>query len=367
MSVTREQSAAVSAAARQMTAAVLYGQQDIRIEQVPVPEPAAGEIVVAVKAALTCGTDLKVYRRGYHAKMLIPPALFGHELAGVVESVGEGVTNFRVGDRVVALNSAPCGECFFCEREQPNLCEDILFNNGAYAQFLRVPARIVQKNTLLLPEEMAFEHAALTEPLACVVHGINESEAALRIEPGDTVVVIGAGPIGLMYMNVAQMKGYRVIAVVKHAAQVELARHFGAAEVVLTTATDDPVAAVRALTPHGRGVDLAIEAVAQPMTWEWAVDMVRAGGLVNFYGGPPAGTKVALDTNRLHYSDLTLKASFHHTPKAVRQAFALIADPRFHAADLITDHAPLAELDRVLQGFLSRTSATHAIKTAILP
>lgn len=352
---------------RLMQAAVLYGQQDVRIEQVPVPEPKAGELIVAVKAALTCGTDLKVYRRGYHAKMLIPPALFGHELAGVVSAVGEGVTNFSVGDRVVALNSAPCGECFFCQREQPNLCDDILFNNGAYAQFLRVPARIAQKNTLLVPESMAFEHAALTEPLACVVHGMNESEAALALRPGDTVAVIGAGPIGLMYINVAQIAGYRVIAVVKHAAQVALARHFGAAEVVLITENSDAVAEVRALTPGERGVDLAIEAVAQPMTWEWAVDMVRAGGLVNFYGGPPSGTKVALDTNRLHYSDLTLKASFHHTPKAVRQAFALISDPRFRAADLVTNRAPLADLNQVFQGFLSRTSTSHAIKTAILP
>src|SRR6202012_636415 len=125
---------------QEMTAAVLYGQEDVRMKRVPVPAPGPGEIVVRVKAALTCGTDLKVYRRGYHARMLVPPALFGHELAGVVHAVGEGVTKFREGDRVVALNSAPCGQCFYCERNQPNLCDDLLFNNGAYAEFIRIPA-----------------------------------------------------------------------------------------------------------------------------------------------------------------------------------------------------------------------------------
>src|SRR5580658_1337500 len=143
-----------------MLAAVLYGQEDVRIEQVSVPHAGPGEIIVRVSAALTCGTDLKVFRRGYHAKMIQPPALFGHELAGVVAEVGEGVTNFAVGDRVVPINSAPCGECYFCKRGQENLCEDLLFNNGAYAEYIRISERIVQKNTLRVPEFVSLEHAA---------------------------------------------------------------------------------------------------------------------------------------------------------------------------------------------------------------
>ena len=175
-----------------MKAAILHGREDIRIERVPVPEAAPGELIVRVEAALTCGTDLKVFRRGYHARMIVPPALFGHELAGTVVEAGEGVTDFAPGDRVVALNSAPCGQCFFCGRGQENLCDDLLFNNGAYAEFIRIPARIVAKNTLHVPGHVPLEHAALTEPLACAVHGFEDSNA----HPGDTIAVIGGGPLG---------------------------------------------------------------------------------------------------------------------------------------------------------------------------
>lgn len=351
-------------AAQEMTAAVLHGKEDIRIERVPVPEAAAGEIVIKVGAALTCGTDLKVYRRGYHAKMLVPPALFGHEVAGTVHALGEGVTRFALGDRVVALNSAPCDACFYCERKQWNLCDNIIFNNGAYAEFIRIPARIMEKNTLAIPAGVPFEHAALTEPLACVVRGLDECEAAIETRPGDTVAVIGAGPIGLMFMHAAQIAGYRVIAVVKRDEQIEAAKTFGAAEVLQTTQVEDVVAAVRALTPDGRGVDMAIEAVATPATWEWAVDMVRKGGVVNFFGGCAAGTKVSLDTNRLHYNDIKLLASFHHTPVTARKAFALVTGGQFKCAEYITGRARLAELDSVFKKLMSRT---NDIKTAILP
>ena len=214
-----------------MQAAVLHGREDIRIEQVPIPKAEAGELIVRVGAALTCGTDLKVFRRGYHARMIVPPALFGHELAGTVVEAGEGVTDFAPGDRVVALNSAPCGQCYFCERGQENLCDDLLFNNGAYAEFIRIPARIVAKNTLHVPDHVPLEHAALTEPLACAVHGFEDS----RPRPGDTVAVIGGGPLGLMILHVAALAGCEVIAIVKHDGQVEAARQLGAAHVVQTT------------------------------------------------------------------------------------------------------------------------------------
>lgn len=351
--------------ANKMTAAVLYGKEDLRIERLPVPAAGPGEIVVRVAAALTCGTDLKVYRRGYHAKMLKPPIPFGHELAGFVEEVGAGVTKFRAGDRVVALNSAPCDACYYCRHNQQNLCDDLLFNNGAYAEYIRIPARIVEKNTLHVPARVPFEHAALTEPLACVVRGLEESNA----QAGDSVVVIGAGPIGLMFIHTAQLEGLHVTAVVKRDEQVEAARIFGAEHVVQTTTVDDVVAAVRALTPGQRGVDIAIEAVATPATWQQAVEMVRKGGTVNFFGGCAAGTKVELDTNRLHYNDITLKASFHHTPATARTAFDLIASGRFKCREYITGRAPLASVDKVFRRLTDRSvdSKTADIKTAIIP
>ncbi len=348
-----------------MTAAVLYGKEDLRLEQVALPRAGAGEIILRVGAALTCGTDLKVYRRGYHALMLTPPIAFGHEVAGVISEVGEGVTGFQPGDRVVALNSAPCDRCFWCAKGQQNLCEDLLFNNGAYAEYMRVPARIVEKNTLHVPGGTLLEHAALTEPLACVVRGMEESRAAA----GDTMVVIGAGPIGLMFMHVAELSGVRVIAVVRRESQRSAATLFGATEVVVAEGDGETVERVRALTSDGRGVDVAIEAVATPKTWAWAVGMVRRGGVVNFFGGPPSGTLVSFDTNRLHYGDIKLLASFHHTPATCRTAFDLLRSGLFKCADYITGRAGLGEVPELFQQMSVRNGGSGVlnIKTAVLP
>jgi len=343
-----------------MQAAVLHGREDIRIEDVPVPEAAPGELIVRVGAALTCGTDLKVFRRGYHARMIVPPALFGHELAGTVEQAGEGVTVFAAGDRVVALNSAPCGQCYFCQRNQENLCDDLLFNNGAYAEYIRIPARIVARNTLHIPDHVPLEHAALTEPLACAVHGFEDS----RPHPDDTVAIIGGGPLGLMILHVAALAGCEVIAIVKHDGQVEAAKQLGAAHVVQTGSVRKAIQMTRALTPKDRGVDIAIEAVGVPEAWQEAVEMVRKGGTVNFFGGCAVGTHVMLDTNKIHYSDITLRATFHHTPAICRRALDLIAGGRFQAGAFITGHAHLYELNRVFEKLMNRSSE---IKTAIVP
>ncbi|HET8823504.1 MAG TPA: alcohol dehydrogenase catalytic domain-containing protein, partial [Terriglobales bacterium] len=209
-----------------MTAAVLYGKEDVKIERVPIPRVEAGELLVKVQVALTCGTDLKVYQRGYHARMIVPPALFGHELAGTIEEAGPGVRGFKKGMRVVALNSAPCQTCFYCSRHQENLCEDLLFNNGAYAEYIRIPRRIVDLNTLVIPPHVSFEDAAMVEPLACVLRGLHET----GVEIGDTVAVIGGGPIGLMFVHVAQATGCNVISVVKREGQISAARKMGAQE-----------------------------------------------------------------------------------------------------------------------------------------
>ena len=343
----------------QMTAAVLYGKEDVKIEKVPIPTLERGEVLVKVNVALTCGTDLKVFQRGYHARMIVPPALFGHELSGVIEEVAPDVRDFRRGMRVVALNSAPCGACFYCLKHQENLCEDLLFNNGAYAEYIKIPRRIVETNMLALPDDVTFESAAMTEPLACALRGLQETGADI----GDTVTVIGAGSLGLMLMQVAKLTGCKVIAVVKRDEQVQSARYFGASDVVQTTKVKDPVDAIISAT-EGRGSDVVIEAVGRPQAWQWSVDMVRRGGVVNFFGGCATGTKVELDTNRMHYSELTLKATFHHTPETVRKAFSLIAEKKVKSTDYVTGEAPLSKLKQVLQQMLDRGSQ---IKTAIIP
>jgi L-iditol 2-dehydrogenase len=292
--------------------------------------------------------------------MIVPPALFGHELAGLIEEVGPGVRGFRRGQRVVALNSAPCQMCFYCSKHQENLCEDLLFNNGAYAQFIKIPRRIVETNMLAIPDHVSFEEAAMVEPLACVLRGLHET----NVDIGDTVTVIGGGPIGLMFVQVAKSKGCNVISVVKHESQAVAARRMGADETVQITRVNDFVEAVRALTDCRRGADVVIEAVGRPEAWESSIEMVRRGGTVNLFGGCAKGMRVQLDTNRLHYSEITLKATFHHTPESVRKAFALISEKKIRSGDYITDKAPLSRLQHVLRHMMNRNGE---IKTAIIP
>ncbi len=342
-----------------MLAAVLYGKEQVRIEQVPVPAIGPGDILVRVRTALTCGTDVKVFRRGYHARMIVPPAVFGHEFAGDVLAVGESVTRFQPGQRVVAANSAPCFECFYCRRGKANLCEDLLFNNGAYAEFIRIPARIVERNTYEIAPHLSYQDAALAEPLACVVKGLDD----IGLVTGDTVAVIGVGPIGSMFVRLAKLRGAKVIAVGRRRAKLEHTLTLGADRAVATEETPDPVAAVRELT-GGRGADIVIEAVGQPETWNWSVKMLRRGGVVNFFGGPPNGTQVELDTNLLHYSEITCKASFHHTPRAFREALDIIEAGGVTAKTFVQAEERLESLSKVLFQLME---GSRTLKTAIIP
>src|SRR5579871_139133 len=232
-----------------MMAGVLYGKEHLQVEPVSIPEIADGDILVRVRVALTCGTDVKVFRRGYHARMIVPPAVFGHELAGDVVAAGEAVQGFAPGQRVVAANSAPCEQCYFCRRGLQNVCEDLLFNNGAYAEYIRIPARIVKQNTYQIPEHVSYHDAALVEPLACVVRGFEETAP----KPGDTVAVIGLGPIGLMFVRLAKLYGCRVVAIGRRKTQLDRAAALGADHLVTGGDHQDPVTIVRQLT-HGRGV-----------------------------------------------------------------------------------------------------------------
>ena len=232
----------------QMMAAVLYGKENLKVEPVSVPSIESGDLLVRVKAALTCGTDVKVFRRGYHARMIVPPALFGHELAGDVVAAGSSVGGFKPGQRVVAANSAPCGACFYCRKGFENVCEDLLFNNGAYAEYMRIPARIVEKNTYRIPEHISYQDAALIEPLACVMKGLQET----GIQRGDTCGVVGLGPIGLMFVRLAHLQGARVIAVGRRKSQVDRAAKMGADELLISADGSDVVSEVRRLTGgHG--------------------------------------------------------------------------------------------------------------------
>jgi L-iditol 2-dehydrogenase len=359
-------------------AAILHGREKIEIEDIVPPALKPGEVRIRIEAALTCGTDLKVFKRGYHAKMIVPPAVFGHELAGVISEISDGragnplpaacpdakggahgvtrPTEWKVGDRVAVANSAPCGGCSHCRMDQENLCEDLLFLNGAYAEFIAVPARLVQKNMLRLRPETDFRDAALVEPLACVVQGVED----LQLRSGQNVLVIGAGPIGLMFVALAKNLGCQVTVAGRRAARLAAAQRLGAARVIDIGDGGGLVAAIRdATTTH---FDVVVEAVGHPAVWEAAVHLVRKGGAVNFFGGCPSGTSITLDTTLIHYSNLTLLASFHHTPRTIRRALEFIEAKIIRAADFVDGECPLSQLPEL---FRSMAAGNRAVKTLI--
>jgi len=342
-------------------AAILHGKEQIRIEEVAPRALQPGEVRIDIQAALTCGTDLKVFKRGYHAKMIVPPAVFGHELAGVISEIRSPKSkvrnwDWRVGDRVVAANSAPCGDCFFCQRGQENLCDDLLFLNGAYAESIAVPARLVEKNLLRIKSKTSFRDAALTEPLACVVQGVED----LKLRAGQRVLVIGAGPIGLMFVAVAKQRGCAVSVAGRGEHRLKMARRLGAEEIIDVGGKAGLIEAVQA--QFDAGFDVVVEAVGKPETWAAAVQLVRKGGAVNFFGGCPSGTSVTLDTSRIHYSSLTLLASFHHTTRTIRRALELVEAGVIRAADFVDGERPLSRLPELFQ---SMAAGNRAVKTLI--
>jgi L-iditol 2-dehydrogenase len=340
-------------------AAVLYGQENFRLEQVPDPIPAVGEVVIKVGAATTCGTDLKVWRRGGHARMLTPPTLFGHEAAGEIVALGKGVTDWQIGDRVVANNSAPCMNCFFCQKQEYSLCPNLTWNNGTFAQYLKIPAAIVEHNLLPIPDELPFELAAITEPLACVLHGIGRTE----IKPKDRVVVLGDGAIGLMFVAALANDGKAEVWLWGGNNQrLEIGKKLGAAKAFNYHENADIPAVVKELT-QGWGADVVIEATGVPSVWETAIACARPGATVNLFGGCPRDTTITVNTEQLHYSELTLKGVFHNTPKYVRAALSLIASRQIPLELLISEQRPLQDLAQVFNDMKAR----KVIKVALIP
>jgi L-iditol 2-dehydrogenase len=344
-----------------MLAAMFYGPTDVRLEERPIPQPGESEVLVKVAVATTCGTDVKAFRRGHPLLFRQVPAGFGHEVSGVIAAVGRNVAGFHEGDAVVVANSAPCQGCFYCRRGDYSLCENLLFLNGAFAEYLLVPERIVRQNLYTLVRGTSFIAAALTEPLACALHGIEAS----GIHPEDTVVIIGAGPLGLLLAAIARLRGAHVIVTGRGAQRLALARNYGADTVIDVSgmSSQEQGEIVRAQTGDHRGADVVIEAVGTPETWTLAARMTRPGGLVNFFGGCPSGTEVSLDTRSLHYGELTIKGVFHHTPAFFQQALELISGHNIDVEAMITARFPLTSTLEVLDLLLRK----QGIKYALIP
>ncbi|HYO13419.1 MAG TPA: alcohol dehydrogenase catalytic domain-containing protein [Thermoanaerobaculia bacterium] len=323
--------------------------------------------MVRIGAATTCGTDVKVFRRGGHPRMLRTPTPFGHEMAGTVLAVGPEVERWRTGDRVVVANSAPCGICEWCSRGRENLCADLHYLNGAFSEHVLVPRRFAEESTYPLPDDLPFEIAALAEPLACVLHGLETS----ALERASEIVVYGGGPIGLLFVDVLANSPidfpaageHHIVLADPNPPRLEVGRSVGADEAVQVGREGGEAFRLCRLSRTGDGFDVAIEATGSPAAWQDALASVRPGGLVQLFGGCPPGTTVPLDTHRLHYSEITVKSAYHHRPATFRRALDLLASGRLHPEALLSAERPLAELEDALRSMRRR----EALKVVIRP
>ena len=334
------------------------GVLELREQDSPLPGP--GELVLEIRAALTCGTDLKLFRRG-HPHMPFPTPI-GHEFAGVVCAAGQGA-RFAVGTELMSVHTAPCGQCFFCDAGQENLCDEAMrsMTLGAFADRLLLPAPVVALNAFEKPKSLPWAHAAFLEPLACCVQGID----VVGVQEGAKVVVIGAGPIGLMHVQLARARGARRVVVVgRRAARLEAAKAVGADLVIDQEALshDEVVGAVRGAT-QGLGADVVIECAGVPEAWEQAVDHCRRGGRVLWFGGCKPGTEVRLDTRRVHYDQITAMGVFHFRPRAVAEARRLLVEGRLDLESMLSGTMGLEELPEAL----ARIGRGEGVKYALVP
>lgn len=334
---------------KEMNAYLFYGPEDIRYEKVKTPKISEDEILVKVKAVLTCGTDLKTYLRGHPVLIKETPALFGHQFSGEVVQVGKNVKNFKIGQNVIPVNSSPCFKCIYCKVEKYSLCENILFLNGAYAEYIKVPKEIIENNTYEVPANTPLEVAAFLESLAVVMHGFDKSE----ITKDKVVCIIGSGSIGLLFAALVKKVGAKVICIGRSKSKLDLAKEIGADYTFSMSdlSFEELASKINGIT-GGIGPDVVIEAVGQKETWEYATKIVGKGGLVNFFGGCKKGVKVELDTYRLHYEELKILGVFHHTPHYVKKALKVLSEKNFQhniLEKIITNKMPLSRLEEAFK------------------
>jgi len=336
-----------------MRVAYLTSPGTITIEERPIPEPAWGEVLVRVKSALTCGTDLKAYIRGHN---LIPmPGPFGHEFSGIVAKKGTGVRKLREGDEIMAVHSAPCLSCFYCKRGSYNLCDNIMKTKilGAFSDYILLPDHIVKQNTFLKPENLGFDEAAILEPLSCVVHPYSLN----RMRGIETALIVGVGPIGLLHMLLLKKNGVNVTVSDLSDKRLKTALSLGADDAVVP----DSISSSIEETTSGAGFDLVVECTGQPEVWERTIDLARKGGMVILFGGCKSGTRVTFDTEKLHYNEITLLGSFHFTPTDVKTAYKLLTASELDVSPLITGRTELNDIQSVFEKLSKGTGIKYAI------
>jgi L-iditol 2-dehydrogenase len=338
--------------------AFLVKPRELELRDFDPPHPGTGAVLIEVKCALSCGTDLKAFRRGH--PMWPMPTPLGHEFSGVVIEVGDDVSNFKVGDELMAAPTAPCGICFYCQRGQENLCPQAMEKMllGAYADFLLIPPHIVKRNAFKKPAELSFEEAALLEPLSCVIH----AQEIAQPQAFESVLIIGAGPFGLLHLIALKERGIREIAIAGRGDdRLRWAAEMGA-DRVIDVRSGDPDREVANLN-SGFGPDLVIECTGQIDGWHDSLKRVRRGGRVVLFGGCAAGTTMSVDTRRMHYDNLTLLSPFHFRPRDVKRAFQILCTRQSGAGAIINARRSLAEISEVF----SLMESGAILKCAVIP
>lgn len=327
-----------------MRALILNEPGSLALKSVPIPEPATGEVLIQVRAATTCGTDLKAYLRGH--PQIPMPGLFGHEYSGVVAAVGDEAP-FAVGDAVMGVHSAPCQTCSWCVRGQENLCESIMATKvlGSYAEYLLIPERIARVNVFPKPASLTFEQAALLEPLSCVAQAFE----LLKVDPSDRVLVIGPGAIGLMFVAALRHLGVdEVVLGGRNRSRLEVGGQLGAQPMAVEDLPSD--------------FDLVIECTGNVSVWEQSISFARRGGTVVLFGGCPAGTTASFDTRRVHYDQITLISPFHFGTSAVRTARRWLLDPRFDLSPLLSAERSLEDGVQVFEDLRQGVGLKYVFK-----
>ena len=361
-----------------MLTAILQKPGVISIEKTPVPS--RGEIVIHIKAALTCGTDLKAFRRGHH---VIPmPGVFGHEFSGIVMATGKGVKRFKEGDQIMSVHSAPCLHCWYCKKGAHNLCENIMNTKilGAFSEYLILPPHIVKQNVFHKPKNISFTEAAFLEPLSCVLHGLS----SLKVNKDTCALVIGAGPIGLIHLLLLKEQGATVAAIDKHNKKLQIAKKLGA-DLILRDETGFHISPSPLLSREESptpkrinipsllvgedkgegflGFDYVFECTGMPEVWESSIKYLRRGGTLVLFGGCRQGTTVTYDTGRIHYDEITLRGVFHFTPADVKKAYKILCRKKLGLSRLISGTYPLTKIQRAFD----KLAKGEGIKYAIIP
>lgn len=343
-----------------MLASILVRPGSIEMRETDTPKPSYGEVLVKIEAALTCGTDLKAFSRGHP---VIPmPGVFGHEFSGTIEETGKGVRGFNKGDAIMAVHSAPCLSCVYCNKTLYNLCEKIMDSKimGAFADYILLPDHIVKQNLFHKPEALSFAEAAFLEPLSCVVHGM----APLDIKKGDYALVIGSGPIGLLHLLLLKDKRAKVAVMDKNKERLGIARKLGADIAAVSNPPRPPFAKGEILGAENfPGFDYVFECTGMPEVWETSVNYLRRGGTVTLFGGCKSGTTVNYDAGRIHYDEITLRGVFHYTPSDVRKAYDLLQKRRIDVTRLISGEYRLKQTQKAFENL----AKGKGIKYAIIP